>query len=121
MSLLGAGGLALWHLLASHAVGAREAVTHQLPLPPRDGVTFHGPVILVRRGASVIALSARCPHLGCQIHRQDRGALVCSCHGSRFGLDGRFVSGPAGQDLPRLALDRLTKKDTVTVTVTVRP
>lgn len=117
LGVLGAGGLALWHLVADHAVGARAARILRLPRPARDGVTFHGPVVLVRQGASVTALSARCPHLGCEIHRLEGEALVCPCHGSRFGLDGRFVSGPAGRDLTSLAVTRGSGKDTLTVTV----
>ncbi|HEY6005257.1 MAG TPA: Rieske (2Fe-2S) protein [Anaeromyxobacter sp.] len=75
-----------------------------LPFPAADGVTFHGDVILVRAGATVTALSSRCPHLGCRIDRSEDGVLPCPCHGSRFDLQGKRLAGPAGTDLVRLAV-----------------
>ncbi|MFF3501240.1 FAD-dependent oxidoreductase [Streptomyces sp. NPDC003247] len=46
------------------------------------------------------ALSARCTHLGCLVafNRAER-AWECPCHGSRFGVDGRVIQGPAQEPL----------------------
>jgi glycine/D-amino acid oxidase-like deaminating enzyme/nitrite reductase/ring-hydroxylating ferredoxin subunit len=42
------------------------------------------------------ALSARCPHLGCQVSfNTAETSWDCPCHGSRFALDGTVLSGPA--------------------------
>ncbi len=48
------------------------------------------------------ALSARCTHLGCIVHFNDaEHAWECPCHGSRFGLDGSVLHGPANKPLER--------------------
>lgn len=44
-------------------------------------------------------LSAICPHQGCAVNAVTGGVVVCPCHGSRFGLDGAVVQGPAQQPL----------------------
>ncbi|MFJ5533882.1 FAD-dependent oxidoreductase [Streptomyces sp. NPDC093261] len=48
------------------------------------------------------ALSARCTHLGCLVaFNRAEQAWECPCHGSRFGLDGRVLQGPATRPLER--------------------
>lgn len=73
----------------------------------RDGwsVAEHdlGAVWIVRRGASVIAFSAVCPHLGCLVDkRRDGPGFSCPCHDSGFGADGARLSGPAPRGLDPL-------------------
>lgn len=64
-----------------------------------------GTVWLVRGGAGadgpVLALSAECPHLACQVKLAgDRRSFVCPCHDSGFRLDGSRVNkiAPRGMD-----------------------
>ncbi len=68
-------------------------------------VTASGvPVVLLRQGLQLYAISATCPHAGGPL---DEGALQgdvveCPWHGSRFCLrDGRVLTGPATVDAPR--------------------
>jgi len=45
------------------------------------------------------AFSARCTHLGCPVQRTADG-FSCPCHGARFDMAGRVLSGPARRALP---------------------
>lgn len=54
-----------------------------------------GAVWLLREaGDAVRALSAECPHVGCQIERAER-VFRCPCHVSDFDLQGRCLTGPS--------------------------
>ena len=61
------------------------------------------PALLIHAAAGFTALSLVCPHLGCTVEPQPNG-FSCPCHGSRFGLQGDLVRGPAGQALTILRL-----------------
>jgi Rieske Fe-S protein len=50
-------------------------------------------------------VSARCTHLGCIVAFNDaETAWECPCHGSRFGVDGSVLQGPANRALERKEL-----------------
>lgn len=74
----------------------------------RDAFTLHrnhvlGAVWLVRRGESVAALSATCPHLGCGVQwREEAGRFACPCHAARFDVEGRREAGPAPRGMDPL-------------------
>jgi nitrite reductase/ring-hydroxylating ferredoxin subunit len=68
-------------------------------------VTASGvPVVLLRQGKQVYAISATCPHAGGPL---DEGPLQgdvveCPWHGSRFCMrDGRVLTGPSTVNAPR--------------------
>ena len=48
------------------------------------------------------ALSATCTHLGCVVHfNSAERSWDCPCHGSRFGVDGTVLHGPAARALDK--------------------
>ena len=48
----------------------------------------------------LFAVSAICTHRGCTVrYKSETGHVVCPCHGSRFGLDGSILRGPAKSPL----------------------
>jgi Rieske Fe-S protein len=123
----GAAALAVWPLAAAvvdaGSDGQREApwvdVAAAGGLPEgepvkafararkRDGWTVAehdlGAVWVVKRGSTVVAFSAVCPHLGCLVDKQREGpGFSCPCHTSRFGPDGAALSGPAPRGLDPL-------------------
>jgi glycine/D-amino acid oxidase-like deaminating enzyme/nitrite reductase/ring-hydroxylating ferredoxin subunit len=99
--------------VARHFVGDRVRASH---VDSADDVAV-GRGAVVRIGGeqcavyrdengAVHALSARCTHLGCIVHFNEvERAWECPCHGSRFGLDGAVIQGPANRPLQRKDID----------------
>ena len=57
---------------------------------------------LTKEGDEVIALSWRCPHLGCRVPWCDSSAeFECPCHGSIFNRVGEYREGPAPRGMDR--------------------
>jgi Rieske Fe-S protein len=75
---------------------------------PVDGARLRGGVWLVRLDGVIWAMSSRCTHLGCAVSLDEGGrGFVCPCHGSRYGVDGAVLQGPADEPLARLQVDEL--------------
>jgi nitrite reductase/ring-hydroxylating ferredoxin subunit/uncharacterized membrane protein len=106
------------HLSFGSGVGVNETAFEELPAEwtkvmaddklesdklVRRSVNGTG-VLLVRHSADVHALVDRCSHRGCSLSKGkfDGAAITCPCHGSRFGLDGSLLRGPATVDQPVL-------------------
>ena len=57
-------------------------------------------VILSRQGdGTLMAFSATCSHAGCTVNAPSGTEIECPCHGSRYGLDGNVIRGPAASPL----------------------
>lgn len=63
------------------------------------------PVIMIRvNEQDVVALNRLCTHVQCDMSpeisgRWDGEKLICTCHDSHFGPDGKLLRGPASRDL----------------------
>jgi len=54
-------------------------------------------------GDEIIAMTAECPHLGCNIsYEAENDHFVCPCHDSSFGLDGSVKEGPSPRPMDRI-------------------
>jgi glycine/D-amino acid oxidase-like deaminating enzyme/nitrite reductase/ring-hydroxylating ferredoxin subunit len=94
--------------VARHFVGDRLRAARSGDVegiaPGRGAVvrTGSGPCAVYRdEDGATHALSARCTHLGCLVAFNDAERVwECPCHGSRFGVDGAVLHGPAVRPLP---------------------
>ncbi len=69
----------------------------------RIPATRLGAVWLRKTKKGLVAFSAECPHLGCQVGWDDgNGRFHCPCHDAVFTLEGRVVSGPAPRPMDSL-------------------
>lgn len=55
---------------------------------------------IVRRGASLFAVSAICTHRKCKLEAEADKSFYCPCHGSTFDGNGKVTAGPARRNLP---------------------
>ena len=98
--------------VAKHFVGDRLAARRARPaseLAKGEGdiVDLDGETVAAFRDdeGALHSLSPKCTHLGCLVSfNTAERSWDCPCHGSRFGVDGRVLEGPATSDLePRPA------------------
>ncbi|MDI6100232.1 FAD-dependent oxidoreductase [Actinoplanes sp. NEAU-A12] len=90
-----------------HFVGDRAQSSHADS--PADVQPGTGAVVRVRgeqwavyrdETGAAHAVAARCTHLGCIVNfNQAETTWECPCHGSRFGVDGAVLQGPATRPL----------------------
>ena len=67
-----------------------------------------------------LAVSRTCTHLGCKLNYHElEGLLICPCHRSRFGKDGKRLAGPARLDLPIFTVEKIGATDTTGYIVTI--
>ncbi|MEV8565416.1 FAD-dependent oxidoreductase [Streptomyces sp. NPDC051322] len=89
--------------VGGHFIGDRLRTSHVgsvADIPPGSGavVRVDGRRCAVYRdeGGTAHAVSARCTHLGCLVaFNAAETTWECPCHGSRFGVDGAVLQGPA--------------------------
>lgn len=81
------------------AAGQPNAIATTSEVPVGGGV-IKGDVVVTQPGAgSFVGLDSTCTHAGCKVANVSGGTINCACHGSKFGLDGSVVNGPATQPL----------------------
>lgn len=74
---------------------------------PAETATYvnEGRLWVVNTGTQLIALSQKCPHLGCRVpFCESSGHFECPCHGSRFDIGGEWIQGPAPRGMDRYPL-----------------
>ncbi|MDT7803156.1 MAG: hypothetical protein QOI78_6589 [Actinomycetota bacterium] len=91
-------------LIGDRLVPAEAADTDDIPVDTAkvlpDGLGKKG--VFRDRMGGVHAVSLRCTHLGCLLRFNGaERSWDCSCHGSRFDVDGAVLEGPATRPLPR--------------------
>jgi glycine/D-amino acid oxidase-like deaminating enzyme/nitrite reductase/ring-hydroxylating ferredoxin subunit len=106
-------------LIVQNAEVAKHFIGDRLASPDADGPAALAPgdAALLRCGGRKVAayrdgdgqlhaVSATCTHLGCELRfNAAETSWDCPCHGSRFGVDGEVLEGPAVDPLERRALD----------------
>ncbi|AKU21515.1 FAD-dependent oxidoreductase [Massilia sp. NR 4-1] len=110
--LHGLGGLLLEqaNTMAQYADWARQGQVESADqIAPGQGALLRDGVRLLAvhrtRQGGLLALSAACPHMGCAVHwNGQEQSWDCPCHGSRFGVDGKVLHGPAAAGLAPAAL-----------------
>ena len=67
---------------------------------------------------NILALSARCPHLGCFVDfNSGKSEFECPCHKSAFAKDGNYIFGPSLRGLDPLKVDLRKEGDATEVYV----
>ncbi len=65
------------------------------------------PILINRlQSGDYVAINSRCSHADCVVNpfSSAANACICPCHGSRFGIDGSRISGPAPRNLDQYNL-----------------
>lgn len=61
-----------------------------------------GRFYLTKVRGELLALSQKCPHLGCAVpFCEPSGRFECPCHGSMYNLGGEYLAGPAPRGMDR--------------------
>jgi cytochrome b6-f complex iron-sulfur subunit len=65
------------------------------------GYAGHGLVVFRTAAGELRAFDTKCTHAGCNVEFVGDG-YHCNCHGGRYDLDGKNISGPPPRPLTRL-------------------
>ena len=100
-------------------VGFRKISEKKIIFPPdaqHAFANYKDGVFLMSSKDGFRALSAKCPHLGCTVNFDAVSKeFKCPCHGSTFENSGKWISGPAQQNLQVLPVKKLPNGDIETV------
>lgn len=124
VALMGvAGGWTSWDILQPPASASAAGPVRAVPATAvRDKAVVEvkaARAYLTRHNDQVVALSWKCPHLGCQVPWcESSQEFECPCHGSVFNRVGEYREGPSPRGMDRYALsveDGVLVIDTSTV------
>ncbi|WP_167103669.1 ubiquinol-cytochrome c reductase iron-sulfur subunit [Mycobacterium sp. DL592] len=76
-----------------------QALAGTADIPVGSGKVVGDTVVTQPAAGKFEAFIARCTHAGCVLPGVEGDSINCPCHGSRFGLDGAVLRGPAMQPL----------------------
>jgi glycine/D-amino acid oxidase-like deaminating enzyme/nitrite reductase/ring-hydroxylating ferredoxin subunit len=96
------------YLVKDAVAGAEAKSVDEVEKGDGKLVRVGGKRVAVYRDASnrVHAVSSVCTHMGCHVHFNGaEKTWDCPCHGSRFGVDGELLQGPAVKDLAPVDLN----------------
>lgn len=111
IALIGiAGAWTTWGLLNPKASGGFGGKVRAVPpdaVPPTGALAVPAArSYLVDIKGKTVALSQKCPHLGCRIAWcESSGEFECPCHGSVFNRAGDLESGPSPHGMNRYPVE----------------
>ncbi|MDT0265751.1 Rieske (2Fe-2S) protein [Streptomyces sp. DSM 44915] len=85
------------------AEGGGEELVATSEVPVGGGTILTDPQVVVTQPTEgeFVAFSSICTHQGCPVSQIAEGAIICTCHNSRFDIrDGSVLEGPAMAPLP---------------------
>ncbi|MEI7593895.1 MAG: Rieske (2Fe-2S) protein [Actinomycetes bacterium] len=77
--------------------GGKVSVGDQANFPTETATYVpEGRLFIANTGTTLLAISQKCPHLGCRVPFCDSsGRFECACHGSVFDIGGEWIEGPS--------------------------
>jgi nitrite reductase/ring-hydroxylating ferredoxin subunit len=97
-----------WRFIADR-FGAEEDLDSLKQLAPEKGIIaeLKGEKVAIYKDAvgKLTALNPTCTHAGCIVSFNDaEKSWDCPCHGGRFDVNGKVVTGPPRKDLEKIPL-----------------
>lgn len=110
-ALIGVAGVwTSWDVLRPLLTGGLGGVIKTVPPTevPEDSALFvrAAQSYLTKIDDDIVALSQRCPHLGCRVAWcEPSGEFECACHGSTFNRAGEVRGGPSPRGMDKYVVD----------------
>ena len=103
-SLLGMARMTKPRVLPEASARVRIGKADELP-PGTTRIMNEHNIRVTSTREGIAATSLICTHLGCVVKESPDG-FACPCHGSKFDVTGKVVSGPAPRALPWLSVSQ---------------